>query len=148
MKKTPLIITGLAMLIAASGMQADDIKAKVDFKGSLFNSSTRQAIHGSFAGKGEYGPFDTEGKFSGNVTSDVGTRTPESRLTGRYPVSITVRVPVIGGSFSDSFSTSLIVRRRSIFNEEVGTIKLRRPINPKKKGRQRISGSGVLKYDF
>lgn len=28
-------------LIAASGIQADDIKARVDFTGSLFNSSTR-----------------------------------------------------------------------------------------------------------
>jgi len=136
------------MLIAAGGMQADDIKAKVDFNGSLYNNSTKQAIHGRFVGKGEYGPLDTEGKFSGNVTSDVGTRTPEKGLTGRYPVRITVRVAALGGSASESFSTSLIVRRRSLFNEEVGTIKLRRPINPKKKGRQRISGSGVLKYDF
>jgi hypothetical protein len=129
-------------------MQADDIKAKVDFKGSLFNSSTRQAIHGSFTGKGEYGPFDNEGKFTGNVTSPVGTRTPENRLTGRYPVRISVRVAASGASASDSFDSTVVVRRRSIFNEEVGTIKLRRPINPKKKGRQRISGSGVLKYDF
>jgi hypothetical protein len=150
MKKTPLIKTGLAMLalIAASGIQADDIKAKVYFTGSLFNGSTSQAIHGSFVGKGEYGPFNNEGKFTGNVTSKPGTRTPESRLTGRYPVSISVRVAALGASASDSFDTTLVVRRRSLFNEEVGAIKLRRAIDPSKKGRQRISGSGVLKYDF
>ena len=135
-------------LIAASGIQADDIKARVDFTGSLFNSSTRQAIHGSFVGKGEYGPFDNEGKFTGNVTSKPGTRTPENRLTGRYPVRISVRVASSGASASDSFDTTVVVRRRALYNEEVGTIKLRRPINPSKKGRQRISGSGVLKYDF
>jgi hypothetical protein len=148
MKKTPLKITGLAMLIAAGGIQAGDIRAKVDFEGSLYNSTTRQAIHGSFVGKGEYGPFDNEGKFTGNVTSSVGTRTPENRLTGRYPVTISVRVAALGGSASDSFDTTVFVRRRSLFNEEVGTIKLRRPIDPSKKGRQRISGSGVLKYNF
>jgi len=135
-------MTGLAMLIAASGMQAEDIKAKVAFTGSLFNSTTRQAIHGSFVGKGEYGPFNNEGKFTGNVTSTVGTRTPESRLTGRYPVTISVRVAALGGSASDSFETNVIVRRRSLFNEEVGTIKLNKQINPSKKVLKRISGSG------
>lgn len=150
MKKNSLIKAGLAalVLISVGGTQAEDIKAKVNFSGSLFNSVSRQAIHGKFSGNGEYGPLDNDGKFTGNVTSRVGTRTPENRLTGRYPVKITVRVASSGASASDSFDTTVIVRRRSLSIEEVGSIKLRRPINPSQKGRQRISGSGVLKYDF
>lgn len=137
------------LLIATSSTEADDIKAKVNFKGALFNSTARQALHGRFTGRGEYGPFNTNGKFTGNVSSKPGTRTPEKRLMGRYPVRISVRVASSDrASASDAFDTTVVLRRRSIFNEEVGRIKLRRPINPSKKGRQKISGTGVLKYDF
>jgi hypothetical protein len=65
-----------------------------------------------------------------------------------YPVEIVLKVSKSGVNVSDSFTTDIKVSRRWITFGEYGSIRLVRPIDPRKIGRQRVRGSGILKYDF
>jgi len=134
--------------LAGGGARAEEVTAKVSFQGTLRNAVTKQSLRGNFNGRGEYGRFDLDVDLSGSVLSQPDTRLPERVLYGKYPVEIDLRVGKSGISASDSFKTNIEVRRRSIMVNNVGTIRLARPINPTRSGAQRIRGKGTLRYDF
>ena len=142
-----IVLAALAVVTATSG-NADDFKARIYFSGSLYNSAVRQALYGKYHGNGEFDFLNVKGKLSGTVGSQTGTRTPEKGLTGNYPVVIDVKVTRSGASVSRDFNGNVTVRRRAIYFKDHGYVKLYRPINPRKKGRQRVGGIGVFTYNF
>lgn len=150
MKTQWMIKVGLAAVALAGVVRADadDLEARISFNGSLQNSPARQAIFGYLNGRGEYGRFNLEVDLKGTLASEDGTRTPEARLTGDYPVAISLRVSKSGVSVSDTFTTDVTLRRRAVIFGEYGKVRLVRPIHPRREGRQRIRGSGILSYDF
>lgn len=150
MEKLWMTKIGLVALLLAGVAKAgaDDLVANIGFIGSIYNNKARQAITGTVGGNGEYGKLNLEVDLRGTMTSEVGTRIPESRLTGKYPVEIVLKVSKSGVNASDSFTTNITVRRRFIQFGEYGSVKLVRAIDPKKIGRQRIRGTGILKYNF
>jgi hypothetical protein len=143
----PIVLAALAVLLAGSG-KADDFRAKVYFSGSLYNSSIRQALYGKYRGNGEFDFLNVKGRMTGTVGSQTGTRTPENRVMGIYPVVVDVKVSRSGGSISKDFVGTAVVRRRAIYLKDHGSVKLKRAINPRKKGRQKVSGIGVFTYNF
>ena len=150
MKKLWMTKVGLAALLLAGVVDAgaDDLVARIGFIGSIYNNQARQALTGTVGGTGEYGKLNLEVDLRGTMTSEVGTRVPEARLTGTYPVESVRKVSKSGVNVSDSFTTNIKVSRRWITFGEYGSIRLVRPIDPRKIGRQRVRGSGILKYDF
>ncbi|MBU6179702.1 MAG: hypothetical protein KGR69_08545 [Verrucomicrobia bacterium] len=145
--------TVVAMVLVATGwmgggVMADDITARVFAEGSLVNRPTKQAIRATFRGNGEFGDLNLDAQLSGTVLSQPGTRLPESDLLGGYPVEVDLRVGKSGISVSDSFGTNVEVFRRRIKISRVGWISLVRPIDPRKSGRQRFRGEGLLRYNF
>lgn len=150
MKKLWMTKVGLAALLLAGVVEAgaDDLVARIGFIGSIYNNRERQALTGTIGGNGEYGDLNLEVALRGTMTSEVGTRVPEKRLTGRYPVEIVLKVSKSGVSASDSFTTNVTVRRRAIIFGKYGSVKLVRAIDPREIGRQRIRGTGILRYNF
>jgi len=128
--------------------EASDISARVFFSGTLINLPAKQAIRGTFRGNGEFGPLNLDAELSGFVLSQVETRLPERNLFGKYPVEIDLRVGKSGLSVSDSFGTNVEVFRRRIKLGKIGSIVLNRPVHPTRAGRQRLRGTGTLRYDF
>lgn len=150
MKTQWMMKVGLAAMVLAGVERAgaDDLDARISFSGSVQNSPIRQAVFGYLNGRGEYGKFNLEVDLKGTLASEDGTRTPEPRVTGKYPVEISLRVSKSGVSASDTFTTDVTLRRRALIFSEYGKVRLVKPVNPRREGRQRIRGSGILAYDF
>lgn len=129
-------------------VQADDVEATLRFNGSVRNNSARQVIRGTFAGEGEFDPFDSDANVNGRVTTQPGQRPPQTRVTGDYPVNVYVRATKGELSASDNFSTTAELRRRAIIFRGYGRIRLDRPISPRLSGRQILRGSGRFSYDY
>ncbi len=132
----------------AGTSNASDITALVGFTGTVYNRPARQAIRGGFRGTGEFGILKQDATFFGIVQSQPGTRLPERNVYGKYPVNVELSVRRSGVGASDSFGTNVEVRRRAILISRVGKIRLARALKPKKPGRQKVRGSGLLRYDF
>lgn len=137
-----------ALLASTVPVEASVVESRVYFWGTLRNTASKQSLRGVFRGNGEFGLLDLDVKLSGTVLSQPSTRTPEKTLLGKYPVEVSLRVGKSGISASKSFGTNVRVYRRSISVPKVGKIILSRSINPRKKGPQRISGRGNLRYNF
>jgi hypothetical protein len=101
MKKLWMTKVGLAALLLAGVVDAgaDDLVARIGFIGSIYNNQARQALTGTVGGTGEYGKLNLEVDLRGTMTSEVGTRVPEARLTGTYPVEIVLKVSKSGSTF-------------------------------------------------
>jgi hypothetical protein len=129
MKKLWMTKVGLAALLLAGVVDAgaDDLVARIGFIGSIYNNQARQALTGTVGGTGEYGKLNLEVDLRGTMTSEVGTRVPEARLTGTYPVEIVLKVSKSGVSVSDSFTTDIKVSRRWITFGEYGSAQRSRP---------------------
>lgn len=141
--KTPALtlILGIFSLISSASVRADTLFAEGRVSGSIFNTSSRQSIEASVNGSGIVRPDGDKGTASGRIT---GQRSPQSTVMGIYKVLVRATVRYDGGSESISESAVLDVNRRSIVVRGYGRVDLDRPIEPRRNGRQRISGSVTL----
>jgi len=151
MKNTSLIGTALAaafLLGSAPRLEAEDVEATLRFNGSVRNNPGRQVIRGTFAGEGEFDPFDSDANINGRLITQAGQRPPQSSVTGDYPVQVYVRATKGEFSASDTFNATAELRRRAIVIPGYGRIRLDRPISPRLSGRQILRGQGTFRYNY
>jgi len=127
---------------------AEDVEAELRLNGSVQNNRARQTIQANFAGEGEFDPFDTDAKIDGTVRTQSGERLSQVSVYGDYPVQVYARARRGDRSASDTFDATVELRRRYVNFRGIGKIYLDRPVNPRRPGRQTLSGRGTLRYDF
>ncbi len=145
-----LVLSGLFGVLFIAGTQhsaeAGIIAASGRISGSIFNSAARQHIQGNFRGSGIHRPSGSNGTANGGLSSLRGKRIPKASLAGPYRVLARANVRYGGGSNSVAKQVTLIVRRRTLSVRGLGVIRLSRPLNLTRTGRQRFSGRGVLTF--
>lgn len=145
------ILSGLFGVLIICGTQqsaeAGRIAAQGNISGSIFNKVTRQHIQGNFRGSGIHRPSGERGSANGGISSLVNQRPPRASLAGPYRVLARANVRHGGSSSSVAKTVTLIVRRRSLVVRGLGVIRLNRPLNLNRNGRQRFRGRGVLTFN-
>ncbi len=143
--------SGLAWLLAVSlaspllsESRGGTITGSGPVIGRIFNNSTRQHIQANFQGSGIHRPSGKTGTVNGGFSSLPGQRSPQATILGGYRVLVRANVRYGGGSTSVTRRVVATVGRRTILVGGAGRIRLNRPLNPTKAGRQNFRGVGTV----
>lgn len=139
-----LLILAVSCLPFSQPARAETLSAEGRASGSIFNTTSRQSIQASVTGRGVLRPSGDAGTANGRISSIPGDRTPQATVLGLYRVLAEAQVRYDGGSESISKQATLDVNRRSIIVRGYGRVDLDEPVQPRRKGRQRISGKVTL----
>lgn len=148
MKIKSLLGISLAALGFASmgDTRGSDIEARITLRGSVQNNAARQTVQGGYWGKGEF--LGRDGNVNGNFRTESNQRPPQVTVYFDYPIEVYLRASRSSRSVSDTFDTTVELRRRYLNFGRYGKIYLNRPVDPRRPGRQILRGRGILRYDF
>lgn len=140
------ILASAMILSAPLSSQADDIEASLRFRGVVVNQPARQVLRGRLRGAGEYDPIDDTASIRAAVRPLPG-RVVQPTVLGEYPTLLKFTATRGDEVEKDNFRATADLRRRAIVFYGYGKIRLNRPVNPIRPGRQILRGSGRFEFD-
>lgn len=130
----------LLFIVASVGLtisplvEGRDVLIPVRVKGSVKSSAAVSRVSSTY--KGTNGSDSVSGKSSGAKTG--------SRATGVYTITLKSTTSSSAGSRNYVDRGRGKLSRRSIKNDELGKIRLSKPISPTKRGKQKVKGRGIV----
>jgi hypothetical protein len=143
--KTTFLAAAIAFP-ASNQTRADEVKATLNFRGTVTNNPGRQTIQGQLKGSGRYDPIDDTAAITASVRTAAGQRPVAFTVLGDYPVQLNFRARRGDEFESDNFKATATLQRRYIIFNGYGKIALNRRVNPQRPGRQSLKGKG--RFDF
>lgn len=140
------LLASLIVLATAPPSHAEDIEASLRFRGVVVNQPARQVLRGQLRGAGEYDPIDDNASIRAAVRPLPG-RVVQPTVLGEYPTLLKFRARRGDEVETDNFRATADLRRRAIVFYGYGKIRLNRPVNPIRPGRQVLRGSGRFEFD-